>query len=240
LGYDGYHGWHILQERYLLCVLFEYAATLGIIDVAYIEPDGAKDDYGNLWGTDDLNFLSRYDGLLYFRINPLGAYCLGLTETYKPPKVEITTRLTVMPSLKILITSGSFSTEEELQLGTYAEKLSEKEWILDLAKTMEAVESGQPPSELKEFLQARDEQFLPETVERFIKDAEDTKRQLNSKGDAVILDCGTKEIADTLANNERLKKYCLSTGTRNLVVYSNSETQFRKALHQFGYCWKKS
>ncbi|WP_198386856.1 hypothetical protein [Burkholderia ubonensis] len=67
LGYDGCHGWSILQLRYLLCVLFEYAAALGIIDIAYIEPTGARHDYHQMWGTDELEFLSRYDGLTYFR-----------------------------------------------------------------------------------------------------------------------------------------------------------------------------
>jgi hypothetical protein len=33
LGHDGFHSWDILQMRYLLCFLFEYAAALGIIDV---------------------------------------------------------------------------------------------------------------------------------------------------------------------------------------------------------------
>ena len=42
--------WEILQFRYLLCVLFEYAAALGIIDVAYIEPTEARNDFGDLWG----------------------------------------------------------------------------------------------------------------------------------------------------------------------------------------------
>ena len=37
LGYEGYHDWEILQGRYTLCLLFEYAATLGMIDVAYVE-----------------------------------------------------------------------------------------------------------------------------------------------------------------------------------------------------------
>lgn len=241
LGNSGGDEWYILQERYLLCLLFEYAATLGMIDVAYIEPDGAKGDYGDLWGTDDMSFLSRYDGLLYFRVNPLGAYCLELTDSYTPPKIEITTKLTVLPSLKVMVTSGTLSTEEELLFETYAERLSTNEWMLDLTKTMEAVENGRTPSaELKEFLEARDEQPLPESVERFIKDAEDKNRQLQSKGEAIIIDCGSKETAELLANNERLKKYCLTTGTRNLVVYSNSEAQFRKALHQFGYCWRKS
>jgi hypothetical protein len=53
--------WKILQARYALCLLFEYAATLGLIDVAYIPPHGARPDYGNLWGVDDLSFFSRYD-----------------------------------------------------------------------------------------------------------------------------------------------------------------------------------
>lgn len=34
LGYAGFHEWNILQLRYILCFLFEYAATLGLIDIA--------------------------------------------------------------------------------------------------------------------------------------------------------------------------------------------------------------
>lgn len=36
LGYDGHHGWSLLQGRYTLAVLFEYAATLGLIDIEYV------------------------------------------------------------------------------------------------------------------------------------------------------------------------------------------------------------
>ena len=41
LGYEGSGGWKILQDRYILAPLFEYAATLGIIDVVYFDPVGA-------------------------------------------------------------------------------------------------------------------------------------------------------------------------------------------------------
>ena len=30
LGYDGSHDWAIIEGRYALCLLFEYAATLGL------------------------------------------------------------------------------------------------------------------------------------------------------------------------------------------------------------------
>lgn len=64
-GSFGYEGWsRHLASRYLLCLLFEYAATLGLIDVAYIPPAGARPDYHEMWGTDDMAFFSRYDGLM--------------------------------------------------------------------------------------------------------------------------------------------------------------------------------
>jgi len=67
LGYLGFHDWPLLEGRYTLCVLFEYAATLGLIDVAYTDPAGARDDFRGNWGTEDLDYLSRYDGLAAIR-----------------------------------------------------------------------------------------------------------------------------------------------------------------------------
>ena len=73
LGPAGATAWNVLEGRYALCVLFEYAATLGVIDVAYTGPRGARDDYRRLWGADRYDSLSRYDGLAAVRVNDLGA-----------------------------------------------------------------------------------------------------------------------------------------------------------------------
>ena len=76
LGPAGATAWDALEGRYALCVLFEYAATLGVIDVAYTAPRGARDDYRELWGADRYDSLSRYDGLAAVRVNDLGAAIL--------------------------------------------------------------------------------------------------------------------------------------------------------------------
>jgi hypothetical protein len=76
LGHVGPRAWDLVEGRYALCVLFEYAATLGLIDVAYTDPRGARDDYRALWGADQLSCLSRYDGLAAVRVNELGAAAL--------------------------------------------------------------------------------------------------------------------------------------------------------------------
>ena len=76
LGPAGWKAWNALEGRYALCVLFEYAATLGVIDVAYTGPRGARDDYRELWGAHLYGNLSRYDGLAAVRVNELGAAIL--------------------------------------------------------------------------------------------------------------------------------------------------------------------
>ena len=73
LGPAGWKAWDIIEGRYALCVLFEYAATLGVVDVAYTGPRGARGDYRGLWGTEDRDHLSRYDGLAAVRVSELGA-----------------------------------------------------------------------------------------------------------------------------------------------------------------------
>jgi hypothetical protein len=76
LGHAGPRSWDLIEGRYALCVLFEYAATAGLLDVAYTDPCGARDDYRTLWGADQLSCLSRYDGLVAVRVNELGAAVL--------------------------------------------------------------------------------------------------------------------------------------------------------------------
>jgi len=76
LGHAGRRVWEIVEGRYALCVLFEYAATAGLIDVAYADPCGARDDYRALWGAGQYAYLSRYDGLLAVRVNELGTAIL--------------------------------------------------------------------------------------------------------------------------------------------------------------------
>ncbi len=103
LGYSGFADWPILEGRYTLAVLFEYAGTLGLFDLEYTDPAGARDDFRGNWGTDDLDYLSRYDCLRAVRLNALGAYVLGLTGKYGAPSSvdQVHQTLKVLPNLAI-------------------------------------------------------------------------------------------------------------------------------------------
>lgn len=235
LGHDGYHDWSILQFRYLLCVLFEYAATLGVVDVAYIEPAGVRDDYRGMWGTDDLEYLSRYDGLMYFRITPLGAYCLGLNEEYVFPPVVPSVKLAVLPSLQVNVTDGRMSVDETLTLATWAEELTGNRWRLDHQKAVGAVEKGLDIEELRTFLVAREDQPLPETVESFIKAAGRQGKALKVLGAALLIDCENEKIASMVADGKETAGLCLRAGQRQLVVRLEHEEKFRNLVRKLGF-----
>lgn len=239
LGYEGFHDWHIVQGRYMLCLLFEYAATLGLIDVAYIPPHGARPDYREVWGADDLPFFSRYDGLLYFRLNPLGAYCLGLAASYTPSSIESRAVLRVLPNLEIAVISAPLEPADELLLDHYAEKVSDAVWKLEPGRLLEATEAGQSVAVLREWLESHSAQGLPETVARFLDDMAHRAGRLQDQGSARLIECADAALAALIANDTRTKPYCLLAGERHLAVPAESETRFRSALRRLGYSLPK-
>ncbi|MCC6133916.1 MAG: hypothetical protein LM550_12010 [Candidatus Contendobacter sp.] len=237
LGSEDYRHWRLLQARYALCVLFEYAATLGLIDVAYIPPQGARRDYGELWRIARWPFVSRYDGLLYLRVNPLGAYCLELTGHYQPsaPEIASTPLVRVLPNLEIAAIGPHLEPADAMLLDSYAEKISDAVWKLDQDRLIEALENGHELTALAELLVSLSGQPLPETVERFLTDMNHRARSLQAQGTAKLIECADAMLATLIANDSRTKPFCLLAGERHLAVPVEGETRFRSALRKLGY-----
>ena len=234
LGYSGSHDWSLLQKRYLLCLLFEYAATLGMVDVAYIEPDRAPCDFGDLWGTDDLDFLSRYDGLSYFRITPLGAYCLGMTERFVRAAPPGQVRLSVLPSLQVTVVEGEPSMEEALTFEAWCVQEAPRNWRLDRQKAIAAVERGHGLDDLRGFLQSRDEQPLPPPVEAFIATCSKNSAALKVLGTALLVECQDERTAGFVAGHKLNTGLCERVGERRLVVRREHEEKFRALARTLG------
>ncbi|OLC38821.1 MAG: hypothetical protein AUH28_01535 [Acidobacteria bacterium 13_1_40CM_56_16] len=227
-------GW-ILEERYLLGLLLEYAATLGLLDVALIPAAGARPDYGDLWGTDELPFFSRYDGLMYFRINPLGEYCFGMAPAYQSAPLQVKPVLRILPNLEIAAIGPDLEQGDRLALDTYATRVSEYVWRLDSGKLLAAIEEGRPVAEIREFLAARSGTEIPDAVARLLDDAAERSVKLQDRGPARLIECADPALAALLANDSRIRKYCMRAGDRHLAVPASSETAFKRAVKEAGY-----
>lgn len=236
LGYDGYGSWEILEGRYTLAVLFEYAATLGLVDVAYDPPAGAREDYRDNWGADELEYLSRYDGLRGLRLTGLGAYALDLTDSYRPSTdPEPVQSLKVLPNLDIVAT-GELDAADQLTLEAYARRTADRVWTLTGDTVLAAVAAGRPVDQLRSFLESRMTQpSLPSTVVTLLHDVTARTQRLRDLGRVRLIECADPALAALVHHDRRLGPLCALIGDRHLAVTADNEPALLKGLQALGY-----
>lgn len=246
LSLEGYgplyqENWSILQGRYLLCFLFEYASTLGLIDVAYLHPDDGLFILPINAHYDST--LSRYDGLAYFRLTPLGAYCLGLTDRYQPAALPQKQVLRILPNLEVVAVS-QLARADRLMLDSFLEAVSDVVWKFDQSKLLDAIAQGRRVDELRDWLVATSADALPQPVLQFLNDMQTRTTSLQDLGAARLIRCTDAALATLIASDSRTKAYCfladqpkaLAAGQPcYLVVPTETETKFRNALKKLGY-----
>ena len=235
LGYDGYGGWNILQARYALCLLFEYAATLGIVDVGYVPPAGARADFHDMWGTDDLEYLSRYDGLTFIRLTPLGAYILGSAQSYEPPALEHGSVFTLLANLDVVATGDGLTFADRIVLERYAQRTSDRVWRLDRDLLLAVAEQGESMADVRVFLAARAATQLPPSVVSLLDDVADRMHRFVDRGAMRVIDCADAALVLRLANDRATRGLCIAAGEHRLLVPAGSEQAFRRAVRRLGY-----
>lgn len=242
LGYLGYHDWSVVEGRYTLAVLFEYAGTLGVIDLELVDPAGARDDYRDNWGADELPALSRYDGLQAIRLTPLGCYALGLTDTYRPAPAESEVAPTQATSDAVsvlsngdIVTSGEVTTADQLLLTAYAERTGDRVWAVSVPSLLAAVGAGRDLDEFTAFLQRHSERELPSTLAAIVDDVRRRSGQLVDRGLAWIVECADPALATLIVRDRGMRSLCTLIGDRHLMVSPGKERRFRSVLQRLGY-----
>ncbi len=238
LGYGGCHGFDILQGRYILTYLFEYLATLGLVDLAYTLPYGVRSDYGGMWGTDELEFFSRYDGLLYFRLNPLGAYCLGLTDEYTPSAPRSDPLLTLNTDLHIALLREA-EPGERLLLEQYAEPATGGGWRITPETILKSMDQGRDLTLFHAFLRGHAATALPPEAQQLFEAAGERLSAVADGGPARLLQCASAALAGMIAADPATRGFCLYAGGRMLAVPEKSENAFRKGLSKLGYIYPR-
>jgi hypothetical protein len=235
LGYDGGGGWDILQERYMMAFLFEYAATLGVVDVAYTTPEDARPGFRSMWGTDDLAFLSRYDGLSCIRLTRLGAFVLGLVDEVAALPTAPAGRLEILPNLHVVATEGEFNPQDEAFLSTFC-RHGAGGFAFERTSVAAAVEKGHRIGDLADFLDDACEEGLPAGARAFFDDMAHRAVMLSITGHALLIECADPAIGRELARDKGTKRMCVVTADGSVIVVpSESEAAFRRAVREMGY-----
>lgn len=239
LGYSGSVTFELLEARYTLAYLFEYLATLGLIDVAYTQPHGARPDYGNHWGTDEFDFLSRYDGLRYLRLNALGAYCLGLSDSYSPQLPERPPLLALEPDLSLRRLRPP-EPAEQLQLEQIARAEGPERWSLDAAAILAQSASGpEERARIRDFLVGSMAEDTPKEhlaeLDDWLGSLAERASALSDLGPARLIQCRDTALAAMLSKDPATAAHCSRAGDRLLCVPEKKLAAFRKGLAGLGF-----
>lgn len=223
-----------LTNVYTRCLMMEYFTTLGMIDIAYLDPNAASDEYFNNIGHFDLDYLSIYDGLQYLRLTQLGAHILGLTESYsEAPSAE--TPILLLSKLRIQYLQPPTSSERVFLIN-YADEVSGDTWQLSKDKLLSHIEHGGDLDELQAFINVRDEQpYLPVEIEILFKTLEKNKQAVKSEGRVLLLKCDSEATAKNIASAPQINKWCQRVGRDQLIIPENKESQFRSLIHELSY-----
>ncbi len=224
-----------INRQYLRVFLFESLATLGLIDIAYVYPHDLWPELRDSWGIDELSFCSRYDGLLYVRLNGLGAYCLGAAEAYEPAIPPGPRGMRVLPNREITLLDPHLSPADRHVLAMFASEKSEHIWELDPARILSHVQSGGKVEEALQFLESNCCDPLPETVRVMFSDLASRATAVRIVEEALLLELADETTAALIAHDTQAGKHCWLAAGKYLAVPKRNLRAFRSAIKKLGF-----
>lgn len=236
LGYAGVDFWRVVNASYIRVILLEYAATLGLIDVATVPGEEAKLDFRLDWDFERDGF-SRFAGLSYFRINNLGSYALGLTTHYAGPAIPAEQPvLKVLPNLDVVVAErAGLSPNDRVTLERLTTRASEDVFQLSRDRLLDAVESGFGIADAEAFLRRRSQHDLPQTVRTLFQDVARGAGAIESVSRALLIQCADPQVAQLIVHDSVLSKLCRPVGATEVVVPDKQFATFRRDLRRLGF-----
>jgi hypothetical protein len=222
-----------LNSQFLRAVCMESLATLGLLDVAYVYPHRLWPDLKDFL-SGDLPFCGRYDGLLYVRLNPLGAYVLGAAESYEYRTEDKPKLFRVLPNLDIVL-GGVLNPADRASLELMACPKSDLVWGLDAERMLTHVETGGSFAELFGFLEDNAAEGLPDNVRVFLRELEHKTGACRKLREAVLLEWTDEVLARLIATSAGTSKLCYHAGDNRLVVPKENLAAFGRAMKKLGY-----
>jgi hypothetical protein len=223
-----------LSRQYMRAFLMESLATLGLVDIAYVYPHSLWPDFGECWGVDSHSFCGRYDGLMYVRLNRLGAYCLELTDSYEPPVSPSAGAFRILSNREVaFLGAGPVPMGERHVLELFAAPKSDVVWELDAPRILDHLESGGSLDDLVRFLESNCAGPIPDTVRAMLADLERGASAAVRTEDALLIEFRDDVTAALIAHDTQTRKSCVLAG-RRLVVLKKNLRAFRTALKKLG------
>lgn len=223
-----------LCSQYLRAFLMESLCTLGLVDTAYIYPHGLYPDLKDSLNG-DLPFFGRYDGLLYVRLNSLGAYALEISDHCDFRPDEIPKLFHVVSRSELILSSQFLDPANRASLELMALPKNDTVWTLDVERILTHVETGGSLKELWEFLESNATTPFPDDVVSLHCELQERINAFRSQREAVLLEWADERLAQFIATGAETGKLCFYCGGNRLVVTKANFGAFSRAVKKQGF-----
>ncbi len=226
-GYDPGSYYGIMLESFVRSFLRSLAATMGIVDMAYPMPSNISPNQYPVFIIQQLK---------YVRVTPLGAYCMGISDSFASAAPEPKAALKVLPTLDVVLPGHSKKMRWEMFfLDRIAERTSDHVWKLDRKKILAAMErEGITLESIREVLSPGGTP-LPDTVVRFLEDIRRRETALRFAGTALLFETRDEASADLFAHERKLQGLCVRAGEKTIAVPEEKRREFLRTLKKMGY-----
>ncbi len=204
------------------CFLF---AAYGLIDIAYDTPN--MDDFGE-------KVYSPYDGLKYIRLNALGAYIFGKTQSYDAPVSKSTISLS---DDSLTITIDEKDTTAAIILEPYTERVSPKRFRTNSGLFLKDVKNKSDLENKIGMFKQSFEQELPQNWQNFFKELLQKIDPLNKVSNLIVFHVppDNKELLRLIAKDSKLQDLCLKAEGYHVILTKKNLPKFKNRLREFGY-----
>lgn len=225
--------WLLTTGLYINTILMEYLAAIGAIDIAYTYPE-YETFPGQAYNYDELIY-SRYDGLLYFRINPLGAYLFGQADGYESSQPPASALFSIAPDGSIsLLQPKEVSAAQQAQLDQIAEGQGER-YRLSVPKLLAVLESSTDLEIQRSFLRQNNQGNLPVEVIALLEKIEADSKALRIATKSLTIQVRSAELAQQVLADPKAGKIARQLDDKTLIIPASRESAFRNALREMGY-----
>lgn len=225
--------WLLTTGLYINTILMEYLAAIGAIDIVYTYPE-YETFPGQAYNYDELIY-SRYDGLLYFRINPLGAYLFGQADGYESSQPPASALFSIAADGSVaLLEPNELSAAQQAQLEQIAEGQGER-YRLSVPKLLGVLESSADLEIQRSFLSQNNRGELPVEVIALLEKIEADSKALRIATKSLTIQVRSAELAQQVLADPKAGKIARQLDDRTLIIPASRETAFRNALREMGY-----
>jgi hypothetical protein len=222
-GYYEYVEWED-YEHPLIHIILSFFGALGMIDIAWGENEAVYRDIGR-----------RIP--LAFRLNPLGAYVLGLSELYAAPvapETKLKGGFTVLPDYTIVVPDSTDRLKHEMYFDKLFTKVSATDeaaiYKLDFGTVARAVDSGVSVAGLRGYLSASDRP-LPENIARALDDWEKQAGRIRLR-QITILECDDTALLEEVIHYKGMGGLVKEKILAAIAVDGNATKEIKKVIEK--------